>query len=482
MNREFFINIAFLITINLLIKPFYIFGIDRSIQNRVEAGEYGIYFALLNFTFLLQIINDFGIQNFNNRTISQHRHLLEKYFPNILILKGILGLVYLLMVGISAWLLGYWPLYSNLLIFLCLNWILISLILFLRSNIAGLAMYRTDSLLSVLDKMLLIIVCGILLWANPIEGTFQIEWFVYAQTFTLSCTAMIAFLLVYKQLQSLRFRFQKAFLFLILKQSYPYALVVFLMTLYARIDGVMIERMLPNGKLEADIYASAYRLLEASNILGFLFAGLLLPMFARMIKGGEAVGELVRFSLQMIWAGAITLAFATYFFQEEIMVLLYWDGSTYSGKILGWLMMSFIAVTGSYIYGTLLTANGSLMKMNLIFIISVGLNIFLNYWLILQYQALGAAAASCFTQFFVLIAQIILAKHLLQLPTNIRLIVKIGGFALVVFLMNYVLFYYAWKQWIWGFLSSLILGTGLSFLFKLVDLKGLVELLKNKNS
>ena len=80
MNREFFINVLFLIFVNLLIKPFYIFGIDRTVQNTVAPGDYGIYFALFNFTFLFQIINDFGIQNFNNRNIAQYNQLLDKYF------------------------------------------------------------------------------------------------------------------------------------------------------------------------------------------------------------------------------------------------------------------------------------------------------------------------------------------------------------------------------------------------------------------
>ena len=95
MNKEFFLNIIFLITVNLLIKPFFIFGIDRTVQNTVGTENYGIYFVLLNFTYLFQIINDFGIQNYNNRQIAQHNQLLDKYFPNILVLKLLLGLLFL---------------------------------------------------------------------------------------------------------------------------------------------------------------------------------------------------------------------------------------------------------------------------------------------------------------------------------------------------------------------------------------------------
>ena len=87
MNKEFSLNIIFLISINLLIKPFFIFGIDRTVQNVVGTETYGVYFTLLSLTYLFGIINDFGIQNFNNRSISQNPSLLQQYFPNILAIK-----------------------------------------------------------------------------------------------------------------------------------------------------------------------------------------------------------------------------------------------------------------------------------------------------------------------------------------------------------------------------------------------------------
>jgi len=95
MQREFSLNIILLISVNLLIKPFFIFGIDRTVQNVVGTETYGVYATLLSFCYLLQIFNDFGIQNFNSREISQHRQMIRKYFPNILILKTGLAIIFL---------------------------------------------------------------------------------------------------------------------------------------------------------------------------------------------------------------------------------------------------------------------------------------------------------------------------------------------------------------------------------------------------
>ena len=351
MNKSFFFNLSFLVFINLLVKPFYIFGIDRTIQNTVGAADYGIYLALFNFTFLFQIINDFGIQNYNNRNIAQHNQLFEKYFPNILVLKLLLALGFSLVVFLVAWITGYLENYAYILPFFILNQILISLIFYLRSNISGLGHYKTDSLLSISDRLQMIVICAILLWWNPWGKTFQIEWLVYAQTFALSITALIAFAICYSKLRFINYRFDKAFLWLILKKSYPYALMIFLMTASSRIDVVMIERLLADGDYHAGVYGAAYRLLDAANMIGFLFAGLLLPMFSRLLKHDRAaLPSLLRFSFQLIMAGVIPLALATYFYQNEIMTLLYDEANQYWAKVLGYLIISFIAMCTCLLY------------------------------------------------------------------------------------------------------------------------------------
>ncbi len=480
MNREFLLNILFLIAINLLIKPFFIFGIDRTVQNTVGAEVYGIYFVLLNFTYLFQIINDFGIQNFNNRNISQHNQLLDKYFPNILILKTLLAFAYLLLIFAFGYWAGYSKLYFDLLLFIAINQILVSFVFYLRSNISGLAMYRIDSLISSLDKLLMILICSFLLWAPLFAGRFQIEWFVYAQTLSLLLTATLAFIIVRGRIQKLQFSFNKAFLLLLLKESYPYALVIFLMTVYTRIDGVMIERLLDNGKYEAGVYASAYRLLDASNMIGFLFAGLLLPMFARMIKNGEEIVSLLRQSFQMIWVGAITVAIATYCFRTEIMLLLYTEAEPYWGEVLGMLMFSFIAVSGTYIYGTLLTAQGRLMKMNIIFLISIGLNVLLNYFCILQYKALGAAAVTLVTQLFALFAQMWLAKQEFKLKFDFVLVGRILLFATLLSAAAYALKYHIAWDWRLSFVLLGLLGLGLALVMKMIDISALGGWIKDR--
>lgn len=480
MRREFLLNILFLITINLLIKPFYIFGIDRTVQNRVGLEEYGLYATLFSFTFLMQIINDFGLDNFNSRNIAQHRQLLPKYFPNMLILKLGLGVIYTCLTVLTALLIGYGARQFYLLAFFLLNQILVSIVAFFRSNLAGLGFYKTDSLLTVLNRLLLIILCSFLLWSSWIETPFQIEWFVYAQTFTLFLTALISFSLVFNKLPYFKLKFNPAFLLLILKKSYPFALAIFLMTIYTRIDFVMIERLLPDGEMETGIYASAYRLLDASNVLGLLFAGLLLPMSARLLKAKKSIRPILRLSVQMILCGAITLAIATWFFRNDIMFLLYDDASVYSANILGVLMFTFIIVSGSYIYGTFLTANNSLTKMNKIFAVSVLLNIVFNFLLIPTYGAMGAAYTTFFTQLFALIGQILVAKKEFYLYTDYKMMGRLALLGIILSATGYYMVLFPFFDWMINFALLLLLGIGLGFVLRLLKMDAFFQMLQEK--
>lgn len=456
MKREFFINILFLIGINVLIKPVYIFGIDRTVQNTVGPELYGIFFALFNFTFLFQIINDFGIQNYNNRLIAQHRQLIHRYLPQVLSLKVVLSVVYLGAIFLASRVAGYGAQYDHLILMVGVNQILVGFLFYLRTNISGLGLYRRDSIVSALDKFLMILICGVLLWTPSLQDHFKIEWFILAQSIAYLISIIVAFFLTLPHVPEFKWTFQPRFWGLILRESYPFALVIFLMTLYTRIDGVMIERLLPDGQYEAGVYAAGYRLLDALNMIGFLFAGLLLPMFARSIKKGESVNDLLGLSFRLIWAGAITAAFSTYFFQAEIMTLLYTNADLYWGQVMGYLLFTFIAVSGTYIWGTLLTANGSLREMNILLVIGVLCNVILNWVLIPEYKALGAAIATLVTQFTTLFAQMLLAKKIFRLPFRWTYFAQVIAFAATVAGFTFVSYYHLPFGWFVNFSLNII--------------------------
>jgi O-antigen/teichoic acid export membrane protein len=462
MNKAFLQNVVFLVVINLLIKPIYIFGIDRTVQNRVGEEAYGLYAALFGFSFLLQILNDFGIQTYNSREIAQNNALLDRYLSGILSLKIGLGVFYLIVVFAIAFLVGYDSAYYPMLFALAVHNILLTLVAYLRTNIVALGFYKMNTLMSSLDRFLLILLCTVLLFVEPFRSQFTIMGFIHAQNFTQALTAIICFVVVYKQTNWFKIHYDPAFFATLLRGAFPYALSIFLMIIYTKTDIVMMERLLPDGERQAGIYASAYRLLDAVNILGVLFGSLLMPMFAKQVKAEEDTTPLFRFSFQIIMVAALIVAGTVWHFRFDMMHTLYVEATDFSGEVLGVLMLSFVAICGSYIYTTLIGAAGFVSRMTLYFVSAFCLNIGLNWLLLPSYKALGGAYATVGTQFFVLFSLIFLSKKLNILRGDFSWTLRLWVFALGVFLTGYGCKIY-FDNWSTGF----VLAVGLSGLLAL---------------
>jgi O-antigen/teichoic acid export membrane protein len=482
VKKAFLLNIMLLVFVNLLIKPIFIFGVDLGVQNRL-GDQYGLYFALLNLTYLSQIINDFGIQSFNNRHISQHPHLLPKYFPNLLAIKALLSITYLFITLLVAWFVGYrWDMLPLLLVLL-INQVLVQLILFLRSNISGLGYYTTDSLLSALDKLLMLLTCGAILWGNVVPLTLMS--FALSQTMALLVTVFVVFWVLKRRVVfSVRpswadnWRAGRPALLSLFRQSVPYALVVLLMFAYTRLDAVLLERLA--GAFHADVYASAFRLLEACNMFGYLFASLLLPMFARLLKQGQPVAPLVSLSFKLIWAGSVTLTAAIFFAREDLIRwMMPLRATNYRFDVLGVLIWAFIPVSVTYIFSTLLTARERMMRMNRFFLVGIAIDLLLNLLLIPTWQALGSAIAAVVTQIFIGLAMVWLCWREFGFRVGSSGMLRIIGFAAFVVGLDYVLFEAVVLPWGIKFSLALALGLVGLLLFQLVDLKRAQQAIKS---
>nr|WP_319270973.1 oligosaccharide flippase family protein [uncultured Draconibacterium sp.] len=478
MKRKFVTNLILLLFLNLLIKPFWLFGIDRTVQNTVGDESFGMYFALFNFSMLLNILLDVGITNFNNRNIAQHNFLLPKHLSNIVGLKFVLAIVYAVFSLIIAAIIGYSKIQFHLLFFLILNQFLISFTLYLRSNISALHLFRTDSVISVLDRSFMIAICSLLLFTNVIPIQFTIEWFIYAQTISYALTTLITFAIVLKESGSIKIRFNFSFFWVFLRKSYPYALLILLMSFYNRIDSVMLERLLPDpvGKEQAGIYAKAFRLLDAVSMFGVLFAGLLLPIFAKMIKQKEKVGSMVKLSYTLLIVPAIIIAVSSLFYNKEIMGVLYTSNIEHSSGILGILMTGFIGIATTYIFGTLLTANGSMKQLNIMAFCGMVLNVLLNLLLIPRYMAFGSAFASLSTQLFAGFTQLILALYIFKLKPQLSYLIRLAVFVASVVLLG--LLSKQIGQWFYGYIAMIAGAVIVAILIRLFNLKDLYQIIR----
>lgn len=480
MQRKFLTNLLILLFVNILIKPFWILGIDRTVQNTLGASDYGFYYAVFNFSFLFNILLDMGITNFNNRNIAQNSHLLNKHLSSILILKLMLSGVYIIITLVTALVIGYDSEHIRILLLLGANQILISATLYLRSNISGLHFFKTDSLISVLDRFLMIIICGVLIWGNVLNEPFSITWFIYGQSAAYLITTIVALLVVIRKAKFKKLKWNWPFFLLIIRKSFPFAVLVLLMTFYNRIDTVMLERMLPDGDEQSGIYASSYRLLDATNMIAYLFSVILLPMFSRMIKHKEPVSDLVQLSFSMLITGATIVAIASIVFSKDLMGLLYTSHIEESARVFKLLMGCFVPIATTYVFGTLLTANGNLKVLNIVAISGMTINIGLNILLIPLFKAEGSAVASLITQLITAILQVILAIRILKLNIGKKFM-----FSLLLFVASSIVIGLLLSRiegwWVMRLIGLIVAGFVMSSTLKLLSLRGLLKIISNKS-
>lgn len=479
MQRSFLSNLFLIILLNLLVKPFFILGIDAEVQNRVGEAVYGNYFALLNFSFLLNILLDLGISNYNTKNIAQHPQLIAKHFSKILWLRFSLFLLYAAFTLITGLFIGYSGQEFYILFILMINQFLVAVIQFCRSNFGGLHLFRSDAIVSVMDRLLLIIFCSALLWTNLFGQDFEIIWFVYAQTLAYGLTAVFALVMLRKDSGAIKLSFKKDFSFVLLKNSFPYALLIFLMMMYNRMDSVMLERMLPDGDIQAGIYAQGFRYLDAVNMFALLFAGMLLPIFARLLKIGSDVNFHLQLAMRLLLGMSIIAALSAFLFQKELLEMRYENVSEISAKSFGYLILSFIPVSITYIFGTLLTANGNLRQLNWMAAGGLVLNLILNFMLIPLYKVEGAAVATLVTQSITALIQIVLAYRILKLEFNLKLVLSL----LILPLAMILLFKFLSGPNISAMaLLGIIFGSGvvLAFILKLIRFSDMREIVKGK--
>lgn len=390
-HSRFYSSIGRLLVLNALVKPLWIFGIDRPVQNIAGTAVYGSYFSIFNLSFVLSFLLDWGLSSFINREIAVSPTLQQTRTGMLFRIKLVLVFLYAIIVLSIARLSGIDQLQWV--------WLLItiqaltSLFLFTRSIISAHQWFAADAWFSVLDKILMIVFCGAFL-LFPALGGLAINRFLWIQVACTAIALLAALGLLQKRNVPLWSVPAKENLFALFRAAFPYALIVLLMSAHYRLDGFLLERLHPQGAVEAGRYAGAYRLLDAANMAGFLLASFLLPYVARhqqmLSKANEAV-LFIRHFLLLLSTGITVLVF---FFSPWIQSLLYHDQSPEAARVI---MFGLPVLTGYslvQVYGTVLTATGHIRTFCMIVAGALLMNTVLNLLWIPSLGSLGSCYAA----------------------------------------------------------------------------------------
>lgn len=466
-TSSFFHSLGLLVLLNVLIKPVWIFAIDRQVQNEVGTAAYGVYFSLLGLSVFFNFLLDWGLTVYFNRQLAGDPENFTGRAGSFMVIKMLFAILYTVIVlligfvaGIERW---------DILILVIMVQVLTSFFVFLRNIVTAMQWFTLDAWMSVIDKALMILLCGGFIYFPLIFGEISLIKFLYIQ---MACTGLaITTLLIILTRKAVSMRIRKPFPGIdVLKATLPYAMIVLLMSAHYRLDGFLLERLHPDGDYQAGVYAGAYRLLDASNMIGFLLASFLLPYTANLLGKRKSIEPVVLSSRHLLIIFSLFISITVIFHASWLQDILYHSVDPVAVTVMQVCLPVLIVYSLVHVYGTVLTARGHLLPLCYILLISVSVNIVTNLLLIPGYGARGCCISALISQGFCGIATMVYArkKSAIKLDTRSLLIYIFIGVLLAT--LYYLCRNVPVSPWLLISLAGLFTAA-LAFQFKLVDLK-----------
>ncbi len=438
--------------------------LDNKVQDTIGHESYGLFAALFSLSFLFATLSDLGVNQYVTKRLAGEPHKIDEIFPAAFGLKLLLLFLYPACMSVIGFAMGYG------LTELYYLWLLsffqggVQLVLFLRANFQAHQKFFIDSFASILDKILLIVFLLILFQIN-----ITIENFIYARLISVFVAVVLLYFFYAATYGWERPTLDTVKLFPIIKQSIPFAMITVLYSFNERVDQVMVERLL--GGKESGLYAGAYRWLDAIMMYLWIVLPLFFARFAFLKNDRIAldrtfkIGHVIAFIPMCLVSGFVFLYSEKFFlfFQhstvEEIIVM---------SDILKVLFVAALMHGLFAIYSTLLTSIGYEKQTSIMILLSVVLNIVLNFIFIPTYGVLASAWATVFSSVVLSLAYVYYLMHKNIVTVPLVLIVKL----VIVFVLFMSLYFSLTFTTIPWYFNTIIAGV---FLILISWLMGLLN-------
>lgn len=479
MLNKFLKGLSLLLLLNLLVKPFWVLFIDRLVQEQVGNVAFGMYQTFASFTLILGIILDPGLKNRYNTLVAKDNALFPALTGDYLLLKLGLGFVFFMAIGAVAFSFEQYRAHWNLFLLLALNQFLLSALLFMRSALTGLGHYSRDSVMSVLDRLVMIALSLPLFFGSYFQHLRTVETFALVHTGGYVVGIVVCAAMIGHPLFHIRVRFQLDSLVAIVRKSFPFALFTGLMALYIYVDFIMIERLMPNGFESAGRYRKAYRFLEAASMYGLLFGNLLLPVFSTLQANRLLFNRLIIIVFKIFVLPSCIVALASFLYRAELMELAYPGELPIVAQTFGVLMMDFVSICLFYLFGTALTALHQMAWLNRLAAAGVIINLIVNLLLIPRMGILGAAVATLCTHGAVGLGQAYITLLVCRIKPRWSQLVRLLGF-ISLSLITCIALTFTPIHWLAQLATGLALSFTFALLFKVFSF-GEIAFILNKN-
>ena len=174
-----------------------------------------------------------------------------------------------------------------------------------------------------------------------------------------------------------------------------------------------------------------------------------------------------------MWTLVVIAAITCFTFRHEIMDLLYLQADQYWGRVFGILILNFVWIGLIHVFGTFVTATGKMKSANWVFFSCIVLNVFLNYILIPDFKAWGAAVTTLVTHGMVVMGLCLIIRKQILHHQFVHILLKGSVLLGIVILVNWGIYAIPGIHWIFRFIICILISTVLAFSIRFLDLKEL---------
>ncbi len=369
---------------------FLIIFIARHLGN-VGLGQYSFLFAFVG---VFSVISDLGTTVYMTREIARNKSLTKEYLGKIFVLK-------LLASGLSVLIPLIFIIFTNQPGYIKLGILVTCIAMFFnymafpfRAVVNAYELQVYQSIYSFVERT---IAFG--LGVIVLSRGYGLIGLVIALVASNSISWIVLYALVSKNISTLKPRMDFKFINSILKQSLPFWFTTIFMSIYFKIDTIMLSFM--TGYAATGWYNASYKIIDTLSFLPFVVITAVFPAMSKFYKQNTVLLKvLYEKSFYYLTVLALPLGIGATLLADRIIFFVYKQGFENSVMVLQILIWALVLVFVNYVMGYLLN---SIEKQKL-FTVSTGLcallNIILNLFLIPLYGFIGASIATVITELF----------------------------------------------------------------------------------
>ncbi|WP_332444472.1 flippase [Wolinella succinogenes] len=268
-----------------------------------------------------------------------------------------------------------------------------------------------------------------------IMGEYSVVYFAIANLLDVFFTGVFLVYFYKKQGFSVRlWRFDKSIAISIIKDSWPLAISMFLITIHKNIDQLMIEDMM--SMADVGLYAVSVRLSEFWYFIPTIIGSTLMPYFINLRDRDEKMylKMLMGLSSLLFW---FAVGVATFFtiFAREIILMLFGEAYLGASDALIWSVWGGTAIAMGVPWSIWQISENLQLYRLYAQVMAVMLNVSLNLWLI---PIMGIAGAAIATSATYMLTTWLFGQFFPPMKPAIRMMIRSGNPYHAVVMLRYI--------------------------------------------